>query len=527
MADDPKKFTLAKASRAQLRFDSLTNNLTGMGFSKFDRRLSTSVREPLIFSDRYIVDALYHGNDIANKMANVPAQDMVREGFEIDVDDDETLGSLIVEKLFDLMAPREFEDALTFALAFGGAAILPIVDDGTDLDQWSEPLDLSRVREVSSLMVFDRFELDPMGVDIELGTNFGKPLAYRINMSSGFGGASAGFGSGLVDANGRVLERTSALKSAFQSLPIHHSRLLMFQGMRSTRYRREVCNRGFDDSIYVQVWEALRDFLSMWGSLGNVMTGLGTLTYGIKDYAGMAAESGTNGKQLLDIRLQEIVNALSSFRAVPFDAENEQINMMGLPLAGVSEITSDYQMRLSAAVRMPVTKLFGRSAAGMNATGEGDRKDYKDRIKYEQHTKYMPPLKKLIKMMLASDEFGNNSERDYQVVFNPLEQLNDVERAQARNAQANTDATYIQTGVLDVRTVREERFGGKYSFETTLSQEQLTELEAQDEERRLEAERLRESLASSAESEDNEDEGDNNDVDEGARNTEDGRTGER
>ncbi|MFQ8761936.1 MAG: anti-CBASS protein Acb1 family protein [Intestinimonas sp.] len=51
---------------------------------------------------------------------------------------------------------------------------------------------------------------------------------------------------------------------------------------------------------------------------------------------------------------------------------------------------------LSGASRIPVTKLFGRSPAGMNATGESDLRNYYDYVDTLREAKLRPILEKLL-----------------------------------------------------------------------------------------------------------------------------------
>lgn len=57
---------------------------------------------------------------------------------------------------------------------------------------------------------------------------------------------------------------------------------------------------------------------------------------------------------------------------------------------------------LSGASRIPVTKLFGRSPAGMNATGESDLRNYYDYVDTLREAKLRPILEKLLPVLAMS-----------------------------------------------------------------------------------------------------------------------------
>jgi len=59
-------------------------------------------------------------------------------------------------------------------------------------------------------------------------------------------------------------------------------------------------------------------------------------------------------------------------------------------------------MDLSGASRIPVTKLFGRSPAGLNSTGEGDLENYADFIEQECEAKLRPIFQKFLPFICIS-----------------------------------------------------------------------------------------------------------------------------
>ncbi|MFP3681974.1 DUF1073 domain-containing protein, partial [Pseudomonas sp. SIMBA_041] len=60
---------------------------------------------------------------------------------------------------------------------------------------------------------------------------------------------------------------------------------------------------------------------------------------------------------------------------------------------------------ISGASEIPVTRLFGRSPAGMNATGESDLQNYYEVVQQQQESTLGPILDKLLPIICMS-EFG-------------------------------------------------------------------------------------------------------------------------
>jgi hypothetical protein len=172
-------------------------------------------------------------------------------------------------------------------------------------------------------------------------------------------------------------------------------------------------------------------------------------------------------------------------RAVPLDADAEEFERAGAGVAGLGEVYDRMMMRLSAATGIPVTLLFGRSPAGMNATGESDIRLFYDYISSLQETQTRPRLEYLIELMLNATDgpTGGNAPESWNFEFNPLWQESAKERAETRRLISVADTNYVNTGVLTSNEVAESRFGGEtYSPETMLDFEKRSEEDAMMEE---------------------------------------------
>jgi len=129
-------------------------------------------------------------------------------------------------------------------------------------------------------------------------------------------------------------------------------------------------------------------------------------------------------------------------------------------------------LNVSGAAEIPVTKLFGRSPAGMNATGESDMRNYCEMISGLQERMLRPALERLLPVMVISC-WGYLPE-DLGFVFNPLttmtpEQVGDI----AMKFSASVEDTY-EAGLITRNEARAElrALGEKYAIWTKLSDEE-------------------------------------------------------
>jgi hypothetical protein len=153
------------------------------------------------------------------------------------------------------------------------------------------------------------------------------------------------------------------------------------------------------------------------------------------------------------------------------DADEETYTKHASTLAGLPE-TLDRQMQfLSAVSGCPVSVLFGRSAAGLNATGENDIREWYDSIDEERKDSLQEVLERIIKLCMLSKEYyfkGIEPEKWF-INFNSLYQRTANEEADLRFKNMQTDCGYVDRSILDPSEIREGRFsGGKYNENLTI-----------------------------------------------------------
>lgn len=107
---------------------------------------------------------------------------------------------------------------------------------------------------------------------------------------------------------------------------------------------------------------------------------------------------------------------------------------------------------LSALTNIPQTLLFGRSPAGMNATGDSDLENYYNFVERIQKLMLKKNLRYLMDILfragVASGEL--DEEPDYKLQFNPLWSLSDSEQAAIDQQKAATAMTKAQTAQIYV-----------------------------------------------------------------------------
>jgi len=380
--------------------------------------------------------AMYLADGIGRKIVDVVADDMTRQWIEVENDPEEK----IKKQLSELGAEENFNEALKWNRLYGGSIIIFGIMDGKALEK---PVNLNAVQGVEWLYVTDRtkvfietseFDTDPKS------KTFGQIQQYDVEFN---------FASGQ-DIKG------SLFSSAGNRRKVHASRVVSFFGESVPRSASGIDStlRYWGSSVIQIIWEKLRDYGGVTQSIVNLMY---ELIIGVFSFEGLA-DMLAQGNEAQVINRMEIINMTKSIINAVLLGENEKFDRNSASLTGAPEIIDRFMMNLSAVANIPVTKLFGRSPAGQNATGESDMTNYYDGVKSDQKNKLLKPLQKLVNLIAMDEE-------EHQVVFNPLVQMTEKEIAEIEklesesyNTKATGDKTYIEMGVLTSEEVTEQRF---------------------------------------------------------------------
>lgn len=471
------------AGDSAARMDAWSNALTGIGNVLTDKRLSTTFVPDLISSE--YAAGLWRGDDLAARIVETWPNEMLREGYEVTVSSDyesdgleddadpargdgffarrrarrdaagqgKELAEALKKKLEALDANEAIHKALCYRRAYGGGAILLGANDGSkDL---TRPLNEDLVSDVSFLTVLEPRELTPLYY-------YADPRQPKFGLVAIWN---------LQTVAPGMPEPGSMNQFGVTVMPVHETRLIIFQGPRVTRISTMDVHPGFGDSVFTRVNRVLSDFNVSWASAGILVHDFAQAIFKIK---GLAEAMSMDKDDLLKIRMRAVELSRSTARAILIDSE-EEFKREQTPVSGLPELLDRFMSRLAAAADMPLTLLMGQSPGGLNATGESDIRFFYDRVASAQERDLRPALERLCSLVFRS--LGGVPDQ-WDLEFRPLWQPTDKEQADARFVQAQTDEKYITLDVLSASEVTRSRFGGeKYSFQTVVDFDQREALE--------------------------------------------------
>lgn len=432
------------------RLDSWVSALTGIGTHERDKRMSHQLRVNVLTYEDAI--SLWRGDDLAARAVTMVPEEVFSRGYDINFANEanfEDLKEDVEEQILELKLDELVERALCYERAFGGAAILMDVDDGRTVDQ---PMDPAKIKKINALTVLEPIEIYPASYYQDpASAKYGEPEYYRLQ-------------SFTVSGAGTVIGVTDRRAPPPTTLLIHETRLVVFGGIRVSRYQRNTSLMGplWGDSVFIRLIEILRDFNVAWSAAGLLPIDFAQSVISIENLMQLVATHPDK----LAARMSAVELSRSVARVVLVDAkekyQRESTNLSGLP-----ELMNTLAMRLAAALDTPMIKLFGHSPAGLGNPGANELADWHDRIRSIQRRRVCPILRFFVKLLMKTLRQRKLPSK-WDIVFRNLTHQTEKDIAEARLTQSRADSMTIKSGIATSDEIRKARFNGRYSFETPL-----------------------------------------------------------
>lgn len=375
--------------------------------------------------DQWLADALLETNAIARRIAAREAEDCTREGYDITGmdpgladaleqyceggDDQDGLGVL-----------GALAEARTWARAYGGGALVLLVDDGRDPH---EPIDRANIRRVRGVLSANRYELPVQAWD-----HAGNPLMYRVQLNSP-GGRS------------RVWN-------------VHADRIVRLRGQplpRHLSHRRQ----GWDGSIFDTVYAPLRAYGS---THVQACEAVGLLNQGVLTSPGLTDALETEeGARVFQMRLEAMRMAMGTYGEVAL-GDKETYEIHNRSLAGLGDaVKAAVDALVAAADGMPRLILLGEPTAGLSDTTGGELRMWYDTCSSRQPKIYTPALKRVIRLVMLSHEGPTGGRAmKFDVEWRPLWQETETTRADLDLKRSQRRSVDIAAGVVTTAEARRD-----------------------------------------------------------------------
>ena len=401
--------------------DGLQNLVSGLGTAKAKRSHNKFVYGSL--NQNYIeLEAAYFDNWIARQIVDAPAEDMTREWRQFKCDGADEIKT-IEEELGIADATQE---AVAWGRLYGGAGLLMVTNQ--DL---SKPLKVESIKQgdLRKVLVFDRWSLASQTLNTTdvLSDNFLMPEFYTLE-----GG----------------------------SQQIHWSHIVRFNGARLPLRQRRVTH-GWGDSELRKCLEDIKDTVAAKDGIAELMQEANVDVIRREGFNDELTDEESEAALMKRYQLYSQAKSLINMALLDMD---EEFDRKTLNLSGVAQVIETFMTWISGAADIPLTRLFGTSAKGMNATGEGDLKNYYNSLRSKQSSQLTPAMRVLDQVLVRS-ALGYWPD-DYNFLWNPLEQQNDLDIAHGELLRAQKHVALLDRRVVRVSQVqRALQANEEYQFE--------------------------------------------------------------
>ena len=402
------------------RADAWSSSISGLGYSAYDPSASTLYRTTEVTQRPDVIRRLMRSNAIARKV--VSKQVHLAYGTGVDYTATGGLdgaGDVFKDELRRLELESKVKQARTLGRAFGGALLIMSIDDGLNP---SEPLDLSKVRQLLYLRAVDRWSVTRTEYDLTGGPRDGEPTVYTVTSASG-----------------------SAVR-------IHHTRCIRFEGLETDSQTRAGLG-GWSDSVLQLVYDEIRDIDAGGQSLSVQLQSAVQTVFKIKN---LHEQILASNREFVENWIQSVEMFRSNFRAIGLDADNESIEFLSRPLADSVKVYEQLQTRVAAATSMPVSELFGQAPAGLSTDDlSGTRRFYDTIESEEQRGAQGQALESILRVLAAQSATPAIQGATLGFVWPSLYSPTSKEKAELDKIKAETVAILNETGDLQAGDYRD------------------------------------------------------------------------
>lgn len=413
--------------------DAYQNALARLGMNQPNLLSASEYPLSRLTGDQRLMTSLYRGNWIARRIIDTIAEDMCKNWYSLRGVSPEMLSRFAREEKRGHVRERVLS-ALKWARLYGGAAGLMLIEGQED--RLDTPLDPNEIQpgQFRGVWVCDRFSgVTPSGETVcdLTDPDYGLPERYEFSAQSA-------------------------------RYTVHHSRVLRFVS-RELPAQEQTCENFWGASELEHVYDELvkRDATS--ANIAQLIFQANLRVLKMSDFGEILASSSEDAQRDLYAALRAQNQLMSSMGLQVLDRE-DSFETHAYAFSGISDVYELFMLDVAGAAEIPSTRLFGRSPAGMNATGEGDLRTYYDSVRQKQQSCLRPALEKLVPVLAMSAWGCVPDELDFD--FNPVRDLTDAERAALARQHTETVTAAFSAGLISQVTALSElsRLGRETGF---------------------------------------------------------------
>lgn len=371
----------------------------------------------LISNLRQLLSQVYVEHGIVQTLVDQPVDDAFRAGFDIetaqlDANDLEQVHYYLEE--FQIIG--QIMQAIKWGRLYGGGGVLPLTDQDPETKFNIKAINRKTPLEFRSV---DMWELYYDVQNTSGSTEVGKALGASI--------------SEFYDYYGH---------------PIHKSRVMRVVGKEAPSFIRPRL-RGWGMSELERLVRSLNQYIKNQDLIFQLLDEAKVDVYRIKGYNNaLLNQNGTNAVS----KKIALANRLKSFNSALVMDLSDEYEQKQITFSGLAEVLLQIRQGIAADLKMPMTKLFGISAAGFNS-GEDDIENYNSMIEGEIRHKNKWLVIKCLK--IVCQKLFDFYPTDLNVNFKPLRILNAKEEEEVKDSKFNRITSAFTIGLASGQEAKE------------------------------------------------------------------------
>lgn len=404
--------------------DAYSNPPANLGFGANNLSQTAGYIMERFTWDYYTLNILFRNNWIAKAIIEKPANEMLKNGFEIHSELDPDKVTKIMNVYTRTKTNAKFLQCLKWARLYGGCILVPMIEGQDDL---SKPLDFDTIMPDSykGCFVVDRWSGISPSLEIvdEIDDpDFGKPKYYTISTNN-----------------------------TNTSVKIHHSRIIKMIG-RELPYWEEMAEDYWGASELEHVYTELRKRDDTSANISFLIFLANIRIFKMKNLGQAITLGDQEGLNRVYQTMQSMNRLMCNTGTFAMD-QDDDFTTQQYTFTGINDVYESFMLDISGAAEIPVDKLFGRSPTGFNS-GEETLQNYYDTIQEKQETYVREPLERLLKIITMST-LGEIPD-DFELVFSPVRRPSNMEKADLAQKQAQPVLDVYNAGIIGKGTVLRE-----------------------------------------------------------------------
>jgi hypothetical protein len=239
---------------------------------------------------------------------------------------------------------------------------------------------------------------------------------------------------------------------ALQKRRIHYSRVIRIEG-QPLPYWQRIAEQLWGQSVIERLFDRLLAFDSTTQGAAQLVYRAYLRNYKVDGLRDIIATGG----QALEGLLKQIdfIRRTQTNEGMTLMDLKDEFEAHSYSFSGLDTVLLQFSQQLSGALGIPLTKLFGQSPAGLNATGESDIRNYYDSINQEQESTLRPGVGLVLDVSHRS-LFGRPLPEGTDFNFEQLWQMDETQRAGVAQTTTAAVSTAFTSGLIGQQTALKE-----------------------------------------------------------------------